>query len=177
MGGEDCRIERFIFPDGESVEVMVFDHGRASGAAGHAPATPAPASAPAPGATGATAAGPSPSRPAPATAAPPPCCAPPPPRQEEAHKCPVCGSELVYPIDWDRTGAASWTLVLRCPECETRREVTLGRASVEQLNRELYFGARELARDADQLTRRNFEEEADRIVAALERDLILPMDF
>lgn len=93
------------------------------------------------------------------------------------HECPVCGSSFVYPVDWDRTGAATWTLVLRCPECETRREVTLGRASVEQLNRELYYGARELARDADQLTRRNFEEEADRIVAALERDLILPMDF
>jgi hypothetical protein len=55
--------------------------------------------------------------------------------------------------------------------------VTLGRASVEHLNRELYRGAQALAREADRVTRRNFEDEVDRIVAALERDLILPMDF
>ena len=55
--------------------------------------------------------------------------------------------------------------------------MTLGRASVEQFNRELYQGAQAIARAADPMTRRNFEEEAERIVAALERDLILPMDF
>ena len=48
---------------------------------------------------------------------------------------------------------------------------------MEQLNRELYFGAQALAREADQMVRRNFEDEVDRIVTALERDLILPMDF
>jgi hypothetical protein len=83
----------------------------------------------------------------------------------------------VYPVDWDRSGPGSWTLDLRCPECETRRDVTLSRASVERLNRELYHGAQELARAAERITRRNFEDETERIVAALERDLILPMDF
>ena len=34
-----------------------------------------------------------------------------------------------------------------------------------------------IARAADLMTRRNFEEEVERIVVALERDLILPMDF
>ncbi len=68
-------------------------------------------------------------------------------------------------------------LQLRCPECETRREVTLGRASVEQFNRELYHGAQAIAREAARMMRRNFEEEVERIVAALERDLIQPMDF
>ena len=112
-------------------------------------------------------------------AAPPPCRVPaPPPREDpDAHHCPVCRSALVYPVDWDRSGPASWTMILRCPECETRREVTLGRASVEELNRELYQGAQAIAREADLLTRRNFEDEAERMVAALERDLILPMDF
>ena len=83
----------------------------------------------------------------------------------------------MYPVDWDRSGPASWTLALRCPECETRREVTLGRASVERLNRGLYQGAQALARAADRAMRRNFEDEAERIIEALERDLILPMDF
>jgi hypothetical protein len=117
---------------------------------------------------------------APAATAPlPSCAAPPPPPKEdlEAHKCPICGGTLVYPVDWDRSGPAAWTLDLRCPDCETRREVTLGRASVEQFNRELYFGAQALAREVDQMSRRNFEDEVDRIVVALRRDLILPMDF
>jgi hypothetical protein len=156
VGAEKFRIELFVFPDGTSVELMVFDQLRQHRA------------------TRAT-------RSAPAATAPPPCCAPPPPpapeKDLEAHKCPVCGGALVYPIDWDRSGPAAWTLHLRCPDCETRREVTLGRASVEQLNRELYFGAQALAREADRMVRRNFEDEVDRIVTALERDLILPMDF
>ena len=101
----------------------------------------------------------------------------PPHEDPEAHTCPVCGSRLVYPVDWERSGDAAWTLQLRCPECETRREVTLGRASVEHFNRELYHGAQAMAREAERMTRRNFEDEVERIVVALERDLIQPMDF
>lgn len=158
MGGANFKIELFIFPDGTSVELMVFDrrHGCQTGRPVTATAEVRPAK--------------------PAQS---PCCVPPPAPHEdpEAHVCPVCGSDLVYPVDWDRSGPASWILILRCPECETLREVSLGRASVEQFNRELYFGAQALAREADQMMRRNFEDEAQRIVAALERDLILPMDF
>jgi hypothetical protein len=162
VSADRYRIELFIFPDGQSVELMVFDKARKS-------SVPAPATTTKPPAC----------RPAPSQLPPSPCAVPPPPPHEdlEAHKCPVCGSELVYPEDWDRSSQVSWTLHLRCPECELRREVTLGRASVEQFNRELYFGAQALARTADQMQRRNFEDEVDRIVAALERDLILPMDF
>jgi ribosomal protein S27E len=156
VSADKFKIELFVFPDGTSVEMMVFDETRLRRAAPAAKAAPA------------------------ATAPLPPCAAPPPPPLEErveAHKCPVCGGALVYPIDWDRTGPSAWTLDLRCPDCETRREVTLGRASVEQLNRALYLGAQALAREADRMVRRNFEDEVDRIVTALERDLILPMDF
>ena len=34
-----------------------------------------------------------------------------------------------------------------------------------------------MAREAARMTQRNFEDEVERIVAALERDLIQPMDF
>jgi hypothetical protein len=150
---DNYKIELFIFPDGMSVELMVFDGVRSRGSAAPAATVPAEAS-------------------------PAPCRMPAPPLEDdEAHRCPLCDSDLVYPEDWDRSGQSSWTLRLRCPECETRREVTVGRTGVEQLNRELYFGAQALAREADQMMRRNFEDEVDRIVTALERDLILPMDF
>jgi len=151
---EDYKIELFVFPDGTHVEMIVFDpvsRGRGASQGARTRTRTAPA----------------------------PCCvpAPPPPEDPDAHHCPVCRSTLVYPLDWDRSGPASWTLILRCPECETRREVTLGRATVEEFNRELYHGAQAIARECDLMTRRNFEEEAERIVAALERDLIQPMDF
>jgi hypothetical protein len=158
---EAYKIELFVFPDGTQVEMIVFD--AATGVRGAAPAT----------------AGREPKAPAQTLPVPAPCCVPAPPRPEDTdpHHCPVCRSALVYPIDWDRSGPAGWTLVLRCPECETRREVTLGRASVEEFNRELYQGSQAIARAADVMTRRNFEDEVERIVVALERDLILPMDF
>jgi hypothetical protein len=157
VSDEGYRIELFVFPDGTSVEMIVFDaHARRPRAA-------------------------TPARPARTTAgktAPAPCCVPAPPHEDPAaHACPVCGSVFVYPTDWERSGDTAWTLQLRCPECETRREVTLGRASIEHFNRELYQGAQAMAREAERLSRRNFEEEVERIVAALGRDLILPMDF
>jgi DNA-directed RNA polymerase subunit RPC12/RpoP len=154
---EQYKIELFVFPDGSQVELIVFDRpARRHGAGAAAPAASAP------------------EKTAPALCRVP---TPAPADDVDAERCPVCGSRLVYPVDWDRSGPASWTLALRCPECEMRREVTLGRASVEHLNRELYQGAQELARAADRVTRRNFEEEVEKLVAALERDLILPMDF
>jgi ribosomal protein S27E len=153
VNGENFKIELFVFPDGTSVEMMVFDEVRRRRASSAAKAAPA------------------------ATAPPRPCAEPAPQEDLEAHRCPACGGTLVYPLDWDRAGPASWALKLRCPDCETRREVTLGRASVERFNRELYLGAQALAREADRVTRSNFKDEADRIVAALERGLILPMDF
>jgi hypothetical protein len=166
MSDDSYKIEVFVFPDGTSVEMIVFDEvSRRRGAA--APAAPSRSMASAQGGASSR------------TTAPAPCCVPAPPRRDEknAHSCPVCGSAFVYPLDWERSGDAEWNLRLRCPECETRREVVLGRAAVEQFNRELYHGAQAIAREAERLTRRNFEDEAERIVAALEGDLIQPMDF
>ena len=95
----------------------------------------------------------------------------------DVHVCPLCHSRLVHPIEWQRTGAAVWRITLRCPNCETERTVHLSREEVERFNRTLYEGTEKLARQADQLSRRNFQEESDKFVIALDTDLILPMDF
>jgi hypothetical protein len=100
-----------------------------------------------------------------------------PPPGRKPHVCPVCHSELVYPVDWQRTSDTAWRLRLRCPECETERDALLGRADVEEYNRHLYYGSQDLAQAAQEISRKNFEEEAAKLVAALEMDLILPMDF
>jgi DNA-directed RNA polymerase subunit RPC12/RpoP len=157
---QSYKIELFVFPDGTSVEMIVFDADRRRDARAPARTSTRTQTTDAP------------------TTAPAPCRVPPPPHEDlDARTCPVCGSRLIYPVDWERSGDAAWTLQLRCPECETRREVTLGRASIEHINRELYHGAQAMAHEAARMTRRNFEDEAEWIVAALERDLIQPMDF
>jgi len=106
-----------------------------------------------------------------------PVTAPPREALRDAHVCPLCGSQLVHPTDWQRIATSAWRITLRCPNCETVRSVTLGRDEVERLNRALYEGTERLARQADQLVRRHFEEEAAKFVTALETDLILPIDF
>ena len=165
MNEDDYKIELFVFPDGTAIEMIVF------GGAGRVPQPQAAREA---SARGADCRGPSRACAAQErdVPAPPPC-----EHETDAHTCPVCGSTLVYPVAWERCGPAAWSIELRCPDCELRRETVLGRAAVEQFNRDLYLGAQALAREVERMVRRNFEEEAERIVAALERDLIQPMDF
>jgi hypothetical protein len=164
--GEDYRVELFIFPDGSAVEMIVF----------------AQAGTPAQGSSQPTRerdAGPA-EREAQPDVKPTATQASPPAGQElsgGAHECPLCGCDLVYPVDWERNSAASWNLGLRCPNCETQRSVVLAREGVEAFNREIYLGSKALAREADSMTRRNFAEESAKLVEALARDLILPMDF
>jgi hypothetical protein len=164
--GEDYRLELFIFPDGSAVEMIVFAQASTPSPASSRPARDRDAG-PAEHET-------KPESKPTATQAPPPLGQG---LNGPAHVCPLCGCDLVYPMDWDRNSAASWNLLLRCPNCETQRRVVLGREGVEAFNREIYLGSRALARDADSLTRRNFSEESAKLVEALARDLILPMDF
>ena len=103
--------------------------------------------------------------------------APDPAAPRDVHVCPLCRSPLVHPTEWQRSGPATWRITLRCPNCETQRTVTLDRQEVERLNRALYEGTEHLARQADQLVRRHFQEETAKFVAALDADLILPIDF
>jgi hypothetical protein len=197
MREQDFRIELFVFPDGTEIEMLVFEKpaGRRGRAADHDEARrETPRRAAAAGATSAAARGAATRGQAePARTVTPEDVgrhqshttdapgdrgaddAPPPGR--DPHVCPVCRSELVYPVDWQRTSDTAWRLRLRCPECETERDAVLGRADVEEFNRRLYYGSQELAQAAQEISRKNFEEEAAKLIAALELDLILPMDF
>ncbi len=177
MQDHDFRIEFFVFPDGTEIEMLVFEkptertrtlseagETRCDRPALHEEPARHTAAQVAPEATG-------------AGAEPAADQKEPPPDGGEYHVCPICHGELVYPIVWFRANDTAWQLRMRCPECETEREVIAGRADVEDLNRRLYRGSQELAKAADEMSRRNFEEEAAKLVAALELDLILPMDF
>ncbi|HTQ67310.1 MAG TPA: hypothetical protein VMI13_01330 [Solirubrobacteraceae bacterium] len=96
---------------------------------------------------------------------------------EQLHICFHCSGELVYPLDWAEEGARHWRVVLRCPECEARREGVFEQTVVERLDDELDRGSSALLSDLRRMTHANMSEEIDFFVRALEADLITPSDF
>jgi hypothetical protein len=96
---------------------------------------------------------------------------------QELHVCFNCAGELVYPLDWAEEGAGYWRIVLRCPECEARREGVFEQSVVERLDDELDHGAGALLSDLKRLTHANMTDEVEFFVRALQADLITPSDF
>ena len=93
------------------------------------------------------------------------------------HRCKGCGSELVHPVQWEEATPSSWSVVLRCPECEEHQEGVFAQEAVDALDEELDRGTDALTRDYRRLLRANMAEEVDRFAAALHSDAILPEDF
>ncbi len=93
------------------------------------------------------------------------------------HVCFHCTGELVYPLDWSEEGPRHWRIVLRCPECESRREGVFDQAAVERLDDELDRGSSALLGDLRRMTHANMSEEIEFFARALDADLILPSDF
>jgi hypothetical protein len=93
------------------------------------------------------------------------------------HVCFHCSGELVYPLDWAEEGPRHWRVILRCPDCESRREGVFEQTIVERLDDELDRGAGALLADLRRMTHANMSEEVEFFVRALEADLITPSDF
>jgi hypothetical protein len=96
---------------------------------------------------------------------------------DHLHVCFHCAGELVYPLDWSEDGPRHWRIVLRCPECESRREGVFDQTAVERLDDELDRGSSALLGDLRRMTHSNMSEEVEFFVRALEADLITPSDF
>jgi hypothetical protein len=95
----------------------------------------------------------------------------------QLHICFHCSGELVYPLDWSEEGPRHWRIVLRCPECESRREGVFDQTVVERLDDELDRGSSALLGDLRRMTHANMSEEIEFFARALDADLILPSDF
>jgi hypothetical protein len=96
---------------------------------------------------------------------------------QELHICLDCHSNLVYPVEWEESGADNWSVLLHCPNCELYREGLFTQETVEAFDEELDRGSDALARDYKRLMRANMAEEIETFVRALEADAILPEDF
>ena len=98
-------------------------------------------------------------------------------RPAQLHVCFHCAGELVYPLDWSEEGPRHWRIVLRCPECESRREGVFDQTAVERLDDELDRGSSALLGDLRRMTHANMSEEIEFFARALDADLIMPSDF
>ena len=96
---------------------------------------------------------------------------------DQLNVCFHCAGELVYPLDWSEEGLRHWRIVLRCPECESRREGVFEQSSVEMLDDELDRASSALLGDLRRMTHANMTEEAEFFIRALDADLIIPSDF
>jgi hypothetical protein len=97
--------------------------------------------------------------------------------KEMLQVCFHCAGELAYPLDWSEEGPRHWRILLRCPECESRREGVFEQAAVERLDDELDRATGALLEDLRQMTHANMSEEVEFFVRALDADLIVPSDF
>ena len=96
---------------------------------------------------------------------------------EDLHVCGECSSDLVYPVEWDESGATHWEVTLRCPNCEWNGTGVFSQDVVERFDEELDRGTEQLVRDLKRMMHANMEDEIERFVHALEADHILPDDF
>jgi len=96
---------------------------------------------------------------------------------DRLHVCFHCAGELAYPLDWCEEGLRHWRIVLRCPECESRREGVFEQAVVELLDDELDRASSALLGDLRRMTHANMSDEVEFFIRALEADLIVPSDF
>ena len=96
---------------------------------------------------------------------------------EALHVCPRCAGGLVHPLDWVEESPGRWRILMRCPDCDLRREGVFGQALVERLDEELDRATGALLTDLKQLTQANMTGEIERFSRALQLDLIGPNDF
>jgi hypothetical protein len=93
------------------------------------------------------------------------------------HECINCGSALVHPIQWEPAGPETWSVLLRCPECEVHRLGVFPQAHLDALDEELDRGDAELRDAYLALVRENMDAEVEVFAHALDVGAILPEDF
>jgi hypothetical protein len=96
---------------------------------------------------------------------------------DDLHRCAVCDSRLVYPVDWQEASTTHWEVSLRCPNCGWTGTGVFDQACVERFDEELDRGTAILISDLKRLAHSNLEDEVLRFATALEANAILPEDF
>jgi hypothetical protein len=95
----------------------------------------------------------------------------------ELHVCESCESGLVYPVSWEERSGDTWRIDRRCPNCEWRHTGEFSQDDVEVFDDTLNEGTEELLVALRNVARANMEADVERLIDAIQLDLIQPMDF
>jgi hypothetical protein len=93
------------------------------------------------------------------------------------HDCPECSSDLVYPLSWQECEGGTWTIERRCPNCEWHDIGSFEHADVEPFDDVVEAGAEELLMELRTWTHANMHDDIERLIDAINQDLIQPIDF
>jgi hypothetical protein len=97
--------------------------------------------------------------------------------QSGLHVCPNCSSPLVQPVEWEPADGDSWSVLLRCPECEVFQAGTYGQEELDAYDVELDRGEALLRVAYMQVSTENMAAEIDAFAQALAAGALLPEDF
>ena len=95
----------------------------------------------------------------------------------DLHVCAECESDLVYPVTWEERAGDSWRIERRCPNCEWRHQGEFSQDEVELFDDALNDGTEDLLVSLRDFARANMEADVERLIDAIHRDRIEPMDF
>jgi hypothetical protein len=95
----------------------------------------------------------------------------------ELHVCLNCESPFVHPVEWEPAGPASWSVLLRCPNCEVHRLGVFPQTDLDAFDAHLDADDALLREAYEQVVRDNMQADADRLAHALAAGAILPEDF
>lgn len=146
------RTKRIVLPGGRVIEIVYFSDAAETGAAVTAPCAETAVQTPPEDA----------------------------PAEREAlplHLCPDCGGEMVYPVSWEERDDDHWRIDRRCPNCEWRDLGEFDQATVEAFDDVLNDGTEDLLTTLRDYSRANMSEDIERVIDAIQRDRIEPMDF
>lgn len=98
-------------------------------------------------------------------------------KKTELQTCPLCKSQLVYPVERYQLNDMEWKVMMLCPNCLCKRELVVDRETVRELLKTARVGRELLMKELDNMQKKNMEDEADKFISALHKDHILPIDF
>lgn len=95
----------------------------------------------------------------------------------ELQTCPLCRTNLVYPVERYQMNDMEWRVLMLCPNCLCKRELLVDRETVRELLKTARVGRESIMKELDNMQKKNMAEELDKFITALQKDHILPIDF
>ena len=91
--------------------------------------------------------------------------------------CPNCVSDLVFPLTWQDRDDGTWTIERRCPNCEWSEVGSFDQNAVEAYDDILESATEVLLMELRTWSYSNMNDDVERLISAINADLIQPIDF